>query len=368
MPVSIKQIPVIYYHSIGPINKKWTRHYLTIEERYFEQHLKYYKKNHTVISLNDYYNIRAGLAESPKRPLVITIDDGYLDNWIWAFPLLKKYDLKATIFVSPEMVDPNDIVRDKTNANLFGYMSWPEMKLMEASGLVDIQSHTMSHTKYAVSDKVIGFHHKGADCLYPVGNVFPDKKPFYIADGKFENLLPYGTPFFEEKSSVIARKVIINPEFTERCVNLVRNDLLNYDFETLIKKIGPIYNEYKDRIIVSRESDEDFNKRLTYEIAESKKIIEDKLNKKVEFLSWPHGDNSKEAHELAIKSGYKATTIGKMKSEDSIDRIGHRFGFKPYISPEYGFFKLKTKIRDLEGSVSAKLFKAIFQTVKGKRK
>jgi hypothetical protein len=366
---SLKKIPVIYYHSIGPIVKGWTRNYLTIEPFYFEKHLKYYRDNYTVIDLNEYYGIRNGKIASPKNPLVITIDDGYLDNWIWAFPLLKKYNLKATIFVSPEMIEPGNKVRKITDQNLCGYMSWEELRLMDESGLVDIQSHTMSHTKYFVSDKIIGFHHKNADCLYPVGNLFPEKKPFYIANKEFETLIPYGTPFFEERSSVIAKKVTVNKNFVEDCINILKNDE-GYNFENFLNKTGEIYNKYKkeNRIIIETETNGEFRERLVYEIAESKKIIEKELNKKVEFLSWPHGDNSIEAHDLAMKSGYKATTVGKLKIDDATDRIGPRFGYRPYFgSPAFGFFKLKTKIKDLEGKGSATLLKKIFQALRMKK-
>lgn len=303
----------------------------------------------------------------PKRPLVITIDDGYLDNWLWAFPLLKKYDLKATIFVSPEMVDPRELVRQLNDRNFdTGYLTWQEMKVMEASGLVDIQSHTMSHTKYNVSDKIIGFHRKGGDCLYPIGNLYPDKRPFYIANSEFESLLPYGTPFFEERSSVIAKRVFINPDFIKECVDALRHlNLTETNLESAFKQIEPLYSEYKKKnaILSGTETEADFKRRLEYEIVGSKQLIEKKLNKKVEFLSWPHGDNSKVAHDLAIANGYKATTVGKMKIEDSVDRVGERFGFKNYMSPNYGFFKLKTKIRDLEGVASARLLKTIFRMI-----
>lgn len=380
MTGSLKKIPVVYYHSIGPVAENWNRNFLTTTAEVFEEHLKYYKKNHTIISLSDYYNIRKGALASPEKPLVITIDDGYLDNWIWAYPLLKKYDLKASIFVIPEMVNPERIVRpnledfmngkagrkDLTNC---GYMSWDEMNLMEQSGIIDIQSHTMTHAKYFVSDKIINFHHPGADCLYPVGNLYPEKKPFHIANPEFEALMPFGAPFFEEKSSVIAKKVKINPDFVNECIEVLKTfDFTKYDFESVYKKIEQVYVSYKkdNKIITERESREDFLKRINYEIVESKNQIEKKLSKKVEFLCWPHGDNSEEVHEIAIKNGYKATTIGNLKSNsDSADRISKRIGYRPYFnSSRLGFMRLAALIKETEGSNSGRLLAKLYRKFK----
>ena len=101
-----------------------------------------------------------------QNPLIITFDDGYLDNWLLVFPLLKKYKFKSTIFISPEFVDQKHGIRS-INYNP-GFLSWDEMMLMEASGLIDIQSHTMTHTKYFVSEKIKAFHNSKADYLYPI--------------------------------------------------------------------------------------------------------------------------------------------------------------------------------------------------------
>lgn len=381
---SIRNIPIVYYHSFGPKIANWNRNFLTTGDHILEEHLKYYKKNYTVISLNDYYNIRNGNLMPPKRPLVITIDDGFLDNWIWGFPLFKKYNVPATIFVSPEMVDTRDIVRPnaedlltkkfkKEELVMPGYMSWPELNLLEASGIISVQSHTMSHTKYFVSDKIVDFHHPGGDCLYPIGNMFKEQKPFHMANPEFEKLMPYGTPFFEERSSVIARKVNIDPGFNEACIAcLDKCDFSNYSFNDARKKIEPVYDSFLKRgaIISSRESEQEYKVRLHYEICESKKILEAKLNKQIDFLCWPHGDNSAEAHEMAIENGYKATLIGKLTGiPDSPDRIGKRFGFGAYLgSTKLGFIKLNTKIKAAEGKSSATVIKNIYQSLKKMKK
>lgn len=341
MPMLPSNLPIIYYHSVGPVNPNWNRNYLTLDLAFFEDQLKYFSKHFKVISLDDYYNIVNGLSEPIPNALVITFDDGYLDNWIWAYPLIKKYGLKATIFVSPEYVDQKNGVRpnleDFWNKNAsgdeirqWGYLNWDEMRIMQNSGIIDIESHTMTHTKYPVSDKIVGFHHPASDSLYTIANLFPEKKPYHISDPSFQNSLPFGYPIFEEASAVNARKVFINPEFINDCVDKLKNhDLTNYAFDAVKTLVDLIYQEYqaKKNMVISRETDSAYQSRVTYEVATSKKIIGDQLGKTVNFLCWPHGDNNQYAHDIAIKAGYKATTCGKMKAAcKNSDRIPYRIG------------------------------------------
>ena len=318
-------VTVIYYHSIGPVNKNWDKNFLTMEAGIFEKHLTWLAGRYTSISLKEYWQIRNGLLPPVKNPLVITFDDGYLDNWIRAFPLLQKHGLKATIFVSPEFVDnatgcrPNYDDYEKGIASLdeitrWGFLSWEEMRVMERSGLIDIQSHSLTHTKYFVSDLLIGFHHPGGDILYPAGNVFPDRKPHYIGNPDFELLLPYGLPLFEDRPALMARKVEINPEFVNECIQLFVNyDFSRYNFAAAYKMAKPLYISYvkNDRLITERESEAEYIKRVRDEIQLSKIIIEEKLDKKVEFLCWPHGSNNEYLHNMALEAGYLMTTTGK---------------------------------------------------------
>lgn len=356
-------IPIIYYHSVGLKNPYWNRSFLTLEYLKFEKQLKYISRHYNVITLKDYYNIITGNIPPIKNAIVLTLDDGYLDNWIWAFPLLKKYNLPATIFVSPEFVDTNNEIRPNLDDYMcgnvsfdelkrWGFLSWNEMREMEKSGIIDIQSHTMTHTKYFVSDKIVDFHYPGADSLYEIGNQNIQKKPYYIEDSLFEKLIPYGYPIFESKSSVIARKAVINPEFISNVLSLLSNyNFNNYNKDDCFKLIEQTYNDFRKRdlIIDSIETDDDYYKRLKYEIIESKRLIEVNLNKKIEFLCWPHGDNNIEAHNMAIEAGYLMTTIGKANKGtiNFKERISERIGINN--SNYYFFLKSKFKIKALAG-------------------
>jgi hypothetical protein len=365
MQNSKTDIPVIYFHSVAPSkNQKWFRNFLTMELELFEQFLIYLRKNsYETIFFDDYYSIRRGEIRYPGNVCLLTFDDGYVDNYIYVWPLLKRYGFRGTIFVNPENVDTLRntalTIEDAESGRVtlkeiekWGYLSWNEMKIMFDSGVIDIQSHTMTHTKYFVSDKLIDFHHPGYDCLYPVANLFPSRKPYYINDPEFEKLLPYGYPIFEEKSAVIAKRVDLNPEFIDDCTRMLNDyDFKNYRFNDAFSRIRSLYEKFKKEgtLIIRSENEDEYHQRVRMEISESKKIIEKNLNKRVNILCWPHGDNSEFCHATALEEGYIMTTKGNMPGirPDDLSRIGERIGVN--FSTVCKRIKTKIKMRAFSG-------------------
>ncbi len=336
----LNRLTVIYYHSVGPVKKDWENSFLTTGQDIFEEHLAWLNRRYKTISLMEYWQIRNGHMPPVKNPLVITFDDGYLDNWVWAFPLLMKYGMKATIFVSPEFVDEKAGCRpvsddshsrgdDSSEVDSWGFLSWEEMRMMERSGLIDIQSHAMTHTRHFVSERMTGIHHPGGSILYPVINAFPDIKPYYMGMNNLENLLPYGFPLFEDRPALVARKVEINPDFINECVSLFKEyDFTRYNQAEALRIAQPLLSSYlsAEKLIVRRETDDEYEARVDSELRLSRKIIGEKLDKEVLFLCWPHGGNDVFVHGKALAAGYLMTTTGKARGvrRDDISRIPDR--------------------------------------------
>ena len=336
--------PVLYFHSVAPRRfNNWVLNFLTMDSKRFEDQMHYFRANgYRGIFLDEWHAMRTGVRPNDPNALCITFDDGLLDNWVYAFPIAKKYGMKITLFVCPELVDPRNIVRPNlddvwagrcTASDLkgLGNLSWAELRLMQESGFADVQSHTMSHAKYTVSDRLRGFYYGGFSGFYPILNSYSlQEKPHYIHDENFEHRIPMGTPLFVETSAVIAKKHSISPAFYGEVTQLAdKYDLAIPEHRPVFEgNARKIYEQYQKsgKLVVSVESDADFGSRLQYEIATSKKIIEENLRKPVRFLCWPHGDNSHIAHLVARETGYLATTAGKMTTEterpDRIPRIG----------------------------------------------
>lgn len=96
-----KHIPVLMYHKI-PLKPLQTKHKIYVLKDQFEEHLKFFqKKGFQTLTFKEYHEFSKGLKPLrlfPKKPLFLTFDDGYLDNFENALPLLKKYKFKATLF------------------------------------------------------------------------------------------------------------------------------------------------------------------------------------------------------------------------------------------------------------------------------
>lgn len=124
-------VPVLNYHQIND-----TEHNsLTVNTKQFEAQMKYLAESgYTPITPAEMLDAWEGKGTLPEKPVIITFDDGYLDNYNHAYPILQKYGLKATIFLISDYVStyPN-------------YLTWADALEMQESGLIDFESHTLSH-------------------------------------------------------------------------------------------------------------------------------------------------------------------------------------------------------------------------------
>ena len=94
-------------------------------------------------------------------------------------------------------------------------------------------------------------------------------------------------------------------------------------------KTKQVYDLYrsKDKLIIHRETEDEYLARIRFEISESKRILESRLNKIVNHICWPHGDYNDNCHATAIECGYRSSHIVLKNGEknlypDRFDRTG----------------------------------------------
>jgi hypothetical protein len=213
------------YHSISD-NSQWLWGHLSCPVKVFEDHARTLAEcGFTTISLDDLYRHTQHGAALPENPVVLTFDDGYLDNWVYAFPILKRYGLQGTIFVNPEFIDPSDKLRrnlDDVTAgtirmfdlNSTGFLSWAEMRAMEAAGVMDIQSHAMTHTWYFASERIVDFHHPGDPYPWLAWNARPERKYLWLSEDQ-SLFVPWGAPVYEYEKAMIVRRYFPDPKLTD---------------------------------------------------------------------------------------------------------------------------------------------------------
>ena len=141
-----KEVPILMYHRLikNADEKKIHTIYLDINE--FEKQLKYLKDNsYITITFKDLCKIPKEERKN-KKYIILTFDDGYKDNYDLLFPLLKKYNMKAVIYmVSDEKYNKWDV--EASGEKRFDLMSKNEMLEMYKSGLVEFGGHTLHHPK-----------------------------------------------------------------------------------------------------------------------------------------------------------------------------------------------------------------------------
>ena len=122
-------VPVLYYHSVDPSEANE----VIIDPNKLREQLQFIKDSGyttlTISELNDYIKNEKPI---PEKSIVITFDDGYRDNYVYAFPMLKELDMKATFFIITNVIDDGY------------YMTAEQLKEMSDYGM-DIESHTLNH-------------------------------------------------------------------------------------------------------------------------------------------------------------------------------------------------------------------------------
>ena len=131
------KIPILLYHHVPSEKSERSEYYLNTSVNQFEKHISGLKDlGYTFITYEDlfkYYNNEIPL---PEYVVLISFDDGYLDNYENAFPIIKKYNVPINVFVIDNGVGAP------------GYFSWEQAREMENSGLVHIYTHGKTHIPY----------------------------------------------------------------------------------------------------------------------------------------------------------------------------------------------------------------------------
>lgn len=130
IPYTVHGVPVLMYHSIAVEEGNPIR--MPVEQ--FDSEMKYIKdQGYTTLTMKELYSYFENQVPVPEKSIVITLDDGYSDNYTAAFPVLKKYGLKATVFVVTSTIDVNP-----------NCLTSAQIKEMDKAG-IQIESHTVTH-------------------------------------------------------------------------------------------------------------------------------------------------------------------------------------------------------------------------------
>lgn len=319
-------VPVLMYHSIGVPNKSWNWNYLTCPFDKFEQQLQAIaEQGYTTITLNQLHDYMLEGKPLPHKAIAITFDDGYLDVWTYAYPLLKKHGMCGTVFINPEFIDPREGLTRLYNCDgktdglpKSGFLNWDEIIKMDSEGVVHSESHALTHTWYPISDRIIDFRHPGDEYRWMTWN--DNVKEKYRLQIDDEGLVKYGQPVYEHGKSLMHRRLIPDSELDAFLVDYVKNNggtsfFKKNDYkQCLMAKV----KEFKGSRTVNYnyETTEQYHQRIEHELSYTKDLLEEKLGRDITYLCWPGGSATKVGMDIAKNLGYKLFNTAKDMSSD----------------------------------------------------
>lgn len=153
-------VPVLAYHHVN-VHKG---DMVTVLPEVFERQMRFLRDaGYRTLSTWELLSYINGEISLDEKAVMITFDDGWLDNYVHAFPVLRKYNINATVFITTDWIerasentlDLNERIPDhKESFSLIDrneghrvLLNWELVREMSGSGLVEFHSHTKSHRK-----------------------------------------------------------------------------------------------------------------------------------------------------------------------------------------------------------------------------
>jgi len=311
----LKPLIVLYYHRILPFKG------YDIDIDTFEWQLSFLKKHFEILPPEGLLDLRGGLKLN-KTSVLLTFDDGFRDNFVYAYPILESFRVKALLFVITSKITHREVNKtqretkenlfipkadetalyDSTKGNMEEFLSWEELKILKKRGVFEIGSHSHSHMRVFTSDMVTGIW-----------------KERNSAHWSYEYALSetpkVGYPIFPMGSELSFRRFYPKKEFLET----VR--LLYHKYKDEKKTIEEA-NKVRDK--GHFETNDEYKARVTKDLETSRLLIKENIGLNSTFLSWPWGEFSKTSLEIAQKAGFEFcfTTEKRVFSGRDFCRIG----------------------------------------------
>jgi peptidoglycan/xylan/chitin deacetylase (PgdA/CDA1 family) len=292
-----KGTPVLLYHQVNPL--------IDLHPALFEEHVAYIASTYQTFTYSEAYDHVKEHGALPKYSLLITFDDGYYDNYKIVFPLLKKYNVKATFFINTLFIGAEERIGDtpfelSEEANKKAllayyregrgvsaqYMTESEIKEMQASGLCDFQAHTHTHAPVFVSDELVGFRSAQHD----------DSSPIHLYQGEvldgFPNFKSRGTTTVTGYRLDVQQAKLFTQQWASTWKHMTPKEAL---------KAARMYSKQHQLLLPYTEAEA--RARVVKEIKTNKEILERITGKPVRFFAWPWGHHTAWGRDIIAQEG-----------------------------------------------------------------
>lgn len=343
----LKSLPVLMHHYVSDFPNK-----IAVKPAVFDEQCR-------ILAENGWRGVSLAEAEAfltrgeslPPKSFLMTFDDGYLDNYVQALPIMRKYGHQGVIFAVADRIsaaqkaaeaDPSrrptgeageetgrrvsggaltvprftldDLwggrcraeelppVNDPMVARPQGYavkedlfFTWDEARLMEAGGVLSIAAHSLRHERVLTDDVNAGDFNRPGQLLRTFWHVWPE--------------IFWGLPDFGRAPELVSRAFLLNPEFVSAVKELVPQDEVGaFEFFSLpenIERLRSLVAGFQGRF-GEPESPEGRNRRIGGIMRANQEILERELGRVTRSFCWPWGLGDKQALELGREAGFQA--------------------------------------------------------------
>ncbi len=315
------RIPVVMYHAVGNPAPGWIWPGLACPEQLFARQVALLAdRGYRGATLADVRTWQDRGRAPRERLVVLTFDDGYLDTWALARPYLKRHGLRGLVYVNPDFVEPGTVVRPtledvwagrirREELPCHGFLNWAEIAAMAREGVVEIGSHSRTHTWYETGPEIVGYHGGGETPPWLAWNARPDRKHAWLSEMQAD-LVPLGTPIHVHGRALGIRRWRPDASLAEAALAHVATHGGDAFFAQ------PHWRADLDRVVAAAggdrgrfETDAEREDRLRDEILISREEIAGHTGEPVRHFAWPGGAYDDQAWRMAAAAGFDTVTV-----------------------------------------------------------
>jgi hypothetical protein len=380
-----RKVPVLMYHSVADAFPEYPDQQIVMSTGLFEKQLAWLDhQGFETLHLHQLQDGVEGKGTLPRRPISLTFDDGMLDNWVNVFPLLRKYNRKATFFIATDFIEEGGVLRPtledvwqgrarQEDLNWTGYLNWNEVRAMQESGLVEFMPHSCTHDWAFTSDEIIDFHHPGDNLFWLDWLDHPERKIRWL-EHQGPGAESLGRPVYRFDRSLVSPRWNEDLGLREHCQEHVRRcgGLTFFQRSDWREQLHAMARDYRaDHAGTgSLETVEEYRSRVLDELQRSRRLVQDKTGCTADFFCWPGERFSEASLQLALEdAGFRAVTCdhGENVAGRSSGLISRKIAqevFRHVGLPGLDRLLFRVNVRALEGNYYAFLLEFPLNRIK----
>ena len=290
-----------------------------------EPKLRYLAENgYRTVTSEEIASFVSGTTSHGGRSVALCFDDAWASVWTVAAPLLRQYGLEAIVYAIPGRISDAPACRSLGCQASDPFLTWPELRALHASGTIDVQSHTYSHSRIFTSRELVDFvtPRYTETPLLNRPQLAPPPALRFVTDAEL------GAPLYTSRSRMSdGRRVVFPDEVHARCVTLVRNEggVRFFDRPDWRTRLESIAREARPAI----ESADAQRAAIESELDAGRSVLNDRLRTNtVNHLCLPWGVSGAVTERTLERLGYRTAFANRLRGVHAVRRGDDRFWLK----------------------------------------